>query len=400
MSGGLPTISPATRRRIADRVERATGDLRSAALARMDQEMEWFRALEAQERAWIGLVVQAGITSFTHWLTATGDRPLSSFEVFGAAPPALTGVVSLHQTVELVRLTITVVEEHVESVAGEGDGSALQELVLRYGREVAFATAEVYARAAEMRGAWDARLEALLVDAVMRADDLDAIRSRASALGWSANQVCAVVGELHQGPQNGATTAEAIEAVRTGAEHLGLSAVCAVQGQRLIVVLGNVQDAHRAGDLLASHFGGDHVVVGPLVPDIVHSPASVRAAMSGLRAAPGWHGAPRVVLADDLLPERVLIGERYAAEQLIDEVYLPLTKTGEQVLETVVTYLEHGRALEATARALFVHGNTVRYRLHSAADATGLDPTDPRHGFTIRMAVALGRLAEQAPPNL
>jgi DNA-binding PucR family transcriptional regulator len=77
-----------------------------------------------------------------------------------------------------------------------------------------------------------------------------------------------------------------------------------------------------------------------------------------------------------------------------------LTRTGEQVLETVVTYLEHGRALESTARALFVHGNTVRYRLRSATEATGLDPTDPRHGYTIRMAIALGRLAEDPTPDL
>ena len=48
--------------------------------------------------------------------------------------------------------------------------------VLRYAREVAFATAEVYARAAEVRGAWDARLEALVVDSVLRAETDEAVR--------------------------------------------------------------------------------------------------------------------------------------------------------------------------------------------------------------------------------
>ena len=71
---------------------------------------------------------------------------------------------SLHQTVEMVRLTIEVVEENVGEAVGEQDAPPVRESIIRYAREVAFATAEVYARAAEMRGAWDARLEALVVD--------------------------------------------------------------------------------------------------------------------------------------------------------------------------------------------------------------------------------------------
>ena len=58
---------------------------------------------------------------------------------------------------------------------------------MRYAREVAFATAEVYARAAEMRGAWDARLEALVVDSVLRGEADETVRSRASALGWESH---------------------------------------------------------------------------------------------------------------------------------------------------------------------------------------------------------------------
>ena len=69
----------------------------------------------------------------------------------------------------------------------------LVEGVLRFGRGVAFAAATAYAAAAEARGTWDARLEALVVDAVVRgpltrrtpADGRgdDALVSRAAALG-------------------------------------------------------------------------------------------------------------------------------------------------------------------------------------------------------------------------
>ena len=47
--------------------------------------------------------------------------------------------------------------------------------------------------------------------------------------------------------------------------------------------------------------------------------------------------------------------------------------------------------MEATARALFVHPNTVRYRLRQTDDLTGYSASDPRHALTLRMALALGR---------
>ena len=53
-----------------------------------------------------------------------------------------------------------------------------------------------------------------------------------------------------------------------------------------------------------------------------------------------------------------------------------------------------GGSLEGTARELFVHPNTVRYRLRRVADVTGLTPTIPRDAWSLRMALALGRLGE------
>ena len=50
----------------------------------------------------------------------------------------------------------------------------------------------------------------------------------------------------------------------------------------------------------------------------------------------------------------------------MDEVYLPLVDAGARLLETLAAYFEHGSSIEATARALFVHPNTVRYRLRGS----------------------------------
>jgi len=63
----------------------------------------------------------------------------------------------------------------------------------------------------------------------------------------------------------------------------------------------------------------------------------------------------------------------------------------------VTTYLEQGSSLEATARLLFVHPNTVRYRLRRAGELTGLSPGHGRDAFALWLAVVLGRLAHKEP---
>ena len=54
------------------------------------------------------------------------------------------------------------------------------------------------------------------------------------------------------------------------------------------------------------------------------------------------------------------------AAQLANEVYGPLTVGDGVLLDTVSAYLDSGGSIEATARAMFIHANTVRYRLSGA----------------------------------
>jgi DNA-binding PucR family transcriptional regulator len=122
---------------------------------------------------------------------------------------------------------------------------------------------------------------------------------------------------------------------------------------------------------------------------------SASAALAGLRAAPAWPDAPRPVLAADLLPERALDGDESARAELVKDVYEPLLAGGTALLDTVVTYLEQGNSLEATARLLFVHPNTVRYRLRRVSELTGIAPSDGRGGFSLWVAVVYGRLREK-----
>src|SRR6478609_5590944 len=380
--------SAATRRR----VERSAGALSTAAIRRMETNHDWYRALSAEDRSWVGLVAQAGIGAFIAWYRDPVGSPHITADVFGTAPRELTRSISLGQTLDLVRSMVDVVEDEVVHLAAPGEEQGLREAVLRYSREIAFAAAQVYAEAAEARGAWDARLESLVVDAVLRGEADDSLQSRAAALGWgSVNHVAVAAGSTPDGD-----TAGVVDALRRAAARLDVESLAAVQGRRLVTILGGLEDPLTVVRSLASHFAEGPIVIGPTVPHLFAAGRSARAALTGLSAARAWPEAPRPVLADDLLPERVLVGDVPARRMLIDRVYRPLTASGGALFETASVYLDGGGGLEATARVLFVHPNTVRYRLGRIAAVTGYDLAQPREAHVVRMALAVGRLAEPA----
>lgn len=381
--------SAATQRRI----ERSSGVLSTAANKHMETHYDWYRELSAEDRSWVGLVAQAGIAAFIAWYRDPSDNPQISVDVFGTAPRELTRSISLVQTLDLVRSVVDVVEDDVAQLAAPGEEQDLREAVLRYSREIAFGAAQVYAGAAEARGAWDARLESLVVDAVLRGEADDSMQSRVSALGWeSVSHVAVIAGLTPEG-----SAADAVDDLRQAASRLKVESLGAVQGRRLVAILGGLDDPSLTVRALAECFGDGPIVIGPTVPHLFAAGRSARAALSGLGAARAWPDAPRPVLADELFPERVLAGDAPARRALIDRVYRPLSSAGGALFQTATTYLDGGGGLESTARILFVHPNTVRYRLGRIEAVTGYDLSNAREAHTVRMAVALGRLAESTP---
>nr|WP_179770282.1 helix-turn-helix domain-containing protein [Streptomonospora nanhaiensis] len=372
------------------------GTLGTAAVARMEQRLSWFRRMSAEDRSWVGLVAQSGVAAFVDWFkNPARGRPAITVEVFGTAPRELTRSVTLQQTVDMIRVVIDVVENQVEDLAAPGGEQQLREAVLRYTREVAFSSAKIYARAAEARGAWDERLEALVVDALLHGDREEGLETWGSALGWSRTPVLAMAGGL------GEDSDSTLEDLRAAARRAGHDVLAGVQGERVIAVIGISEKLTgdsaplQAAEPLAGLFGPGPIVLGPAVGDLRVAGHSVRAAVNGLRAAIAWPDAPRPVRAEDLLPERALEGDTAARRQLVEEVYLPLRKAGSPLLDTLSVYLEHASSLEATARMLFVHPNTVRYRLNRITELTGHAPADGRGSFVLRIAVTLGRLSER-----
>lgn len=370
-----------------DRLTRASGDLTTAATRRMDETLPWFRDLGPQERSWVALVAHAGISAFIGWLGSGQERPRLASDVFGAAPRDLARVISLEQTVDLIRTTVEVVEDAIDALAIEADRPDLRLAVLRYSREVAFSAAEIYARAAEARGAWDARLEALVVDALMRDEVDDAVLGRVAGLGWdAAGSVVVLAGAAPIGDPG-----SALDILRRAAANHGVPLLTGIHGTTMLAVVG--ADDTRVARLLAPHFGPGPVVVSDPARGLALVPAAAGAALSGVRAAWAWADAPRPVAAADLLPERALAGDRAAADLLVACVHGALLADA-ALYDTACAFLERTPSLEATARALYIHPNTVRYRLRRIAEVTGYPPTEPRGAFTLRIGLALGRLSE------
>jgi len=375
--------------RLIRKLELSSGEYSVQAIAAMRDSLPFFALLGAEVRASVAMVVQTGVTNFVEWLRDPEVAVALTAQAFGAVPPELMKQVSLRQTVDMVRTATGVFERYLPALAYDEDQrTTLTEAVLRYSREIAFSAATVYASAAESRGAWDARLEALVVDGVVRGDADESLLSRASALGWNlGTQATVVVGNP---PEDEGLAL--VGAVHKAAALRGRTALVGVQGSRLVVIVSGQLDDRVMLTELAACFAAGPVVVGPPARSVGAAHRSAVEALAGLRAVPAWPAAPRPVLAADLLPERVLDGDPYAERALLDSVVRPLTEAGGALAETLQTYLEGGGALESCARALFVHANTVRYRLRKVADLTHRDPTVPRDAYVLRVAGAVGQL--------
>ena len=379
------------------RLRQYSGRLATQAVHAMSERLPFFGDLEASQRASVQLVVQAAVVNFVEWMRNPSSDVGYTAQAFELVPQELTRRIALAQTVDMVRVTMEFFEEVVPLLArNEEQLTALTVGILRYSRDLAFAAASVYADAAEARGSWDSRMESSVVDAVVRGDTGPELLSRAAALNWDTTAPATVlVGTPPPGREELAS-----EDLRDIALRHGRPALADVHGTWLIAIIsGPLSPTDKFFNDLLTAFSSGPVVIGPTAPMLTAAYHSASEAISGMNAVAGWSGAPRPVLARELLPERALLGDASAIAALHTEIMRPLADAGPALTETLDAYLDSGGAIEACARKLFVHPNTVRYRLRRIADVTGRDPTLPRDAYVLRVAATVGRLEYPAPPQ-
>lgn len=376
------------------RVKQFSGRLSTEAVGSMQDRLPFFADLDAAQRAGVQMLVQTAVVNFLEWLQDPDSDIRFSLDAFQVIPQDLARRLTLRQTVDMVRVAMEFFEQWLPALArNDRQLVALTEAVLRYGRELGFAAASVYASAAESRGAWDTRLEALVVDAVVRGDTGPDMLSRAATLNWDATAPATVL--VGTPPEDQGVSM--VGAVHTIAARHGRAALAVVQGSRLVMVVsGHLGDTSYISaflaDLLNEVFSDGPVVIGPTTRTLGAAHASAVEALAGMEAVVGWRGAPRPVHATELLPERALLGDRAAVDALNEYLVLPLAAAGSSLADTLDAYLDCGGAVETCARQLYVHPNTVRYRLKRIAEITGRDPMNPRDAYVLRIAATVGRL--------
>jgi hypothetical protein len=363
------------------------GELATATISRLDQTLPWYTAMPPARRAAIGSVAQNGITSFIQWYQEPNSQPWVAADVFDSAPRELLRSISLQETLQVIRVVVQMVEERVVAEQPE-----LREAVLTYSREIAFSAADVYAKAAEARGLWDARLEALVVDSIISGESSQEISSRVAALGWRADgQVAVLLGSTPSSPDT--------DSLRRLARKSGADVLIGIQGRRQVVVIGLMEHSnspaeqvHQIAERMEEFFGAAPLVLGTVVGAVADANRSAKAALSAYSVAPAVDIDTRPLIADDLLAERALAGDLLAKTTLIERYYQPLAENSPELLLTLRSFLDSGRSLEACSKRLFVHANTVRYRLKKIFDLVGLDAGESRSGFVLQIAILLGAI--------
>jgi DNA-binding PucR family transcriptional regulator len=191
------------------------------------------------------------------------------------------------------------------------------------------------------------------------------------------------------------------DAIRKISRKSGADVLIGIQGRRQVAVIGLLDGQDQADErirtisiLLEPFFGQGPLILGPTVPVVSDASRSARAALSANTVSAALRTVTRPLLADDLLPERAMAGDQLARAALIERFYTPLANDSPDLLSTLRSYLESGGSLEACARELFVHANTVRYRLKRVSEEVGLDPTEPRSGFVLQIAMTLGAISD------
>lgn len=84
-------------------------------------------------------------------------------------------------------------------------------------------------------------------------------------------------------------------------------------------------------------------------------------------------------------------GSEEAMQAFCKELLAPLIKADTEsctdLIHTLRLYIENGASIKKTAQSLFIHENTLRYRLKKIESITGLDLRNPSHRFKLALAL-------------
>jgi PucR-like helix-turn-helix protein/diguanylate cyclase with GGDEF domain len=175
------------------------------------------------------------------------------------------------------------------------------------------------------------------------------------------------------------------------------------RGDELVLIFPAEGDARAMASHIASfveHAGGIVGValsagLGRARESITELSGSYREAAIALAAARAGSATPLAVYGEVLI-EELILRERGVARRLARTILEPLDNHPD-LLATLVAYMEHGPSLPAVAKRLYLHPNTVAYRLARVKELTGRDPKSPAGVAELFLALRASQLLSGQP---
>ncbi|WP_082591659.1 CdaR family transcriptional regulator [Terrabacter sp. Soil810] len=262
---------------------------------------------------------------------------------------------------------------------------SLGESLFAYIDELSAASAQGYAQEQSERAGEQLRLRGELLEMILRGDSSDGGVARlAAAVGWTLPEV--VVVALVPFPH--------VDGLR-GA--LGPDGLVAERGTDVVVVFPFVSRKPRRRDLERA-LRGRRAIVGPARPWQQASESLHLATSAGAHGvAPGPdrpHGDAAPVWVEDHLAELVVLAEPLATDDLARTRLAPLDSlrpaVRERLTETLLSWLRHQGQRAPIAAELFVHQQTVGYRVAQLKELFGEALDDPEVRFELQLVLRAG----------
>ena len=254
------------------------------------------------------------------------------------------------------------------------------EMVFAYIDELSGASVSGHADELATAGRVRQRYLDQLAAQLVHGEDLDVLLGSAERANWSVPQTLTAV-VLPSNQTRGLATALGREVLQADDQSPGLGA-----GEAWAVMLVPDVDGERRSVLLSA-LSGRAAVVGPARPW-----AAVQSSYRRAVRARHLCGTTDLVDTDERLVEIVLGADPEAAEDLRRRALEPLASlraaTAERLAETLRSWLLHQGQRDAVAADLFVHAQTVRYRMNQLRDLYGDRLNDPQ--TILELTVALG----------
>ncbi len=215
--------------------------------------------------------------------------------------------------------------------------------------------------------------------------DVGRVRSHAHRLGYDLDRTHRAVLVMAPGP----VSAELKVAVRRATERLGVKCLLTIRSNGVVLVVADELDWAELARVIETEaackvrlgVGGPHRLED-LRRSLADAEFSLR--LSSVTDKP-------ITLFDELGVWRILARQDVSdLQELVDSWIGKLIvydrEHHSELLKTLFAYLNEAGALEATAAKLYVHRNTLKYRLTRVGELTGWDLDDPEQRFHLNLA--------------